>query len=155
MYKKILAPLDGSKLAECVVDHIKSVATGCHVPAVVLLRVIPPISASGNAPDAMKESVSQGAREAAEIQAKNYLNEMAENLTAEGVAVETEIADGAAADEILNYAEENDIDLIIMSTHGKSGLSRWFSGSVADRVIHHSMIPVLIVVPRGCRISRK
>ena len=74
----------------------------------------------------MKDNLSQGAREAAEIQAKNYLNEMAKSLTAEGVAVETEIIDGTVADEILNYSEENDIDLIIMSTHGKSGLSRWF-----------------------------
>ena len=50
MYKKILAPLDGSKLAECVVDHIKSVATGCHVPTVVLLRVIPLMSAVRRCP---------------------------------------------------------------------------------------------------------
>jgi nucleotide-binding universal stress UspA family protein len=102
----------------------------------------------------MAEDTYRDAKETAEIQAKNYLNEMAERLKAEGIAVETDIADGLPADEILSYAEEKGVDLIVMSTHGRSGVSRWFSGSVVEKVVSQSLIPVLVVTPPGCRISK-
>ena len=154
MYQKVLVPLDGSKLAECVVEHVKSIATGCQVPNVVLLRVVEPISPPGYLPRGIAEDSYRDARETAEVQAKNYLNEMAERLKTEGISVETDITDGLPADEILGYAERNQVDLIVMSTHGKSGISRWWSGSVAEKVVSQSLIPVLIVTPPGCRISR-
>jgi nucleotide-binding universal stress UspA family protein len=154
MYQKVLVPMDGSKLAECVVEHVKSIATGCQVPTVVLLRVVEPIALHGYLPREMAEGAYRDARETAEVQAKDYLNEMAERLKAEGIAVDTDITDGLPADEILSYAEEKGVDLIIMSTHGKSGVSRWFSGSVAEKVVSQSLIPVLVVTPPGCRISK-
>lgn len=154
MYQKVLVPLDGSKLAECVVEHVKSIATGCQVPTVVLLQVVEPIGLRGYLPRGMAEDTYRDAKETAEIQAKNYLNEMAERLKAEGIAVETDIADGLPADEILSYAEEKGVDLIVMSTHGRTGVSRWFSGSVVEKVVSQSLIPVLVVTPPGCRISR-
>jgi nucleotide-binding universal stress UspA family protein len=154
MYQKILVPMDGSKLAECVLEHVKSIATGCQVPTVVLLRVVEPVSLPGYLPREMAEGSYRDARETAEVQAKNYLNEMAERLKAEGIAAETDIADGLPADEILNYAEQKRVDLIVMSTHGKSGISRWWSGSVAEKVVSQSLIPVLVVTPPGCRVSK-
>ncbi len=153
MYQKILVPMDGSKLAECVVEHVKLIATGCQVPTVVLLRVIEPISPPGYLPRGMAEDAYRDARETAEIQAKDYLNEIAEGLKAEGIAVETDIADGLPANEILDYADHNQVDLIVVSTHGRSGISRWWSGSVAEKVVSQSLIPVLIVTPPGCRIK--
>ena len=154
MYQKILAPLDGSDLAECVVEHIIAIAVGCHVPTVVLLRVIEPIGPPGYLPREAAETAYRDAKETAEIEAKNYLDHMAERLTKEGVAVETDIVDGLPADEILKYAETEQVDLIAMSTHGRSGVSRWLSGSVAEKVLSHSFIPVLVVVPRSCRIYK-
>ncbi|MEE8619233.1 MAG: universal stress protein [Dehalococcoidales bacterium] len=154
MYQKVLVPMDGSKLAECVVEHVKSIATGCQVPTVVLLRVVEPIALHGYLPREMAEGAYRDARETAEIQAKDYLNEMAERLKAEGIAVDTDITDGLPADEILSYADEKGVDLVVMSTHGKSGVSRWFSGSVAEKVVSQSLIPVLVVTPPGCRISK-
>ena len=153
MYQKILVPMDGSKLAECVVEHVKLIATGCQVPTVVLLRVIEPISPPGYLPRGVAEDVYRDARETAEIQAKDYLNEMAEGLKAEGIAVETDISDGLPANEILDDAGHNQVDLIVVSTHGRSGISRWWSGSVAEKVVSQSLIPVLIVTPPGCRIK--
>ena len=88
------------------------------------------------------------------VQAKNYLSEMAGRLKAEGIAVENDMAYGLPADEILNYAEQKQVDLIVMSTHGRSGISRWFSGSVSEKVVRQSLTPVLIVTPRGCRKSK-
>lgn len=154
MYQKVLVPMDGSKLAECVVEHVKSIASGCQVPTVVLLRVVEPISPAGHLPRDMAESAYRDAKESAEVQAKDYLNELAERLKAAGIAVETDVADGLPADEILGYAEENGVDLVVMSTHGKTGISRWWSGSVAEKVVSQSLIPVLIVTPPGCRIAK-
>lgn len=154
MYQKILVPLDGSKLAECVLEHVKSIATGCQVPTVVLLRVVEPLSLPANLPDEMAVDAYRDASVKAEDQAKNYLSEMAERLKAEGIVVETDITDGPPAEEILNYAEKKGIDLIVISTHGRSGVSRWFFGSVTDKVVRQSVTPVLTVTPRGCRIRK-
>ena len=133
MYNKILVPMDGSKLAECVLDHVKSVATGCHVPTVPL-RVIEPMNPAGYLPRGIAEDAYRDAKETAEVEARDYLIGMAENLKKDNIAAQTDIAYGLPADEILSYAEQKGVDLIVVSTHGKSGPSRWFSGSVADRV---------------------
>ena len=146
MYKKILVPLDGSKMAECTLDHVKTIATGCHVPEVVLLKVIeepllPYIEAA----------FLHDTKEKFEADAKEYLSGIAAGLKAEGVAADVVTIHGVAAHDILEYAKNNAIDLIIISTHGLSGANRWVFGSVADRVVRHSTVPVLTIAPAGCR----
>ena len=154
MYKKILAPLDGSQLAECTLAHIKAVATACQVPEVVLLQIIEPITRRGYMPAELADDTYRGAKEAAEVQAKDYLLEVADSLKKDGIAVETDIGYGLPADEILNYITDNEVDLTILSTHGRSGITRWVFGSVAERIVRHSVMPVLIITPRGCRIGK-
>lgn len=148
MYTKILVPLDGSKMAECTLNHVISIATGCHVPEVVLLRVIEePILPY------IEATQLHTTKEQTEADAKEYLSGVAETLQKEGIAcVNIATARGAAAHDILEYAKGNDIDLIIISTHGLSGANRWVFGSVADRVVRHSSVPVLTVAPAGCRV---
>jgi nucleotide-binding universal stress UspA family protein len=152
MYKKILAPLDGSELSECTLEHLKAVATGCQVPEVVLLRVVEPLPQvyddGGLSPEWHKEAQ----KKAGEF-ATDYLAKVAASLKKEGIAAETASVSGRAADAILNYAKEHQVDLVVMSTHGRSGVSRWVLGSVADRVVRHSPVPVLTVPPAGCRID--
>lgn len=153
MYKKILVPLDGSELAEHVLDHVKAVAKGCHDPQVILLQVIEPLLISFKADITVANNYRE-AEDKFEASVKDYLSRVAETLKQSGIAVETAITNithGSAAGEILNYATENGVDLIVMSTHGKSGSSRWHFGSVSDRVASHSAIPVLIVAPSGFR----
>ena len=70
-----------------------------------------------------------------------------------GVTTKSVTIEGKPAEAIVDYAEKNGIDLIVMSTHGRSGPSRWALGSVADKVIRSSTVAVLICVPEGCRIS--
>jgi nucleotide-binding universal stress UspA family protein len=158
MYKKILVPLDGSDLAECALEHVKAIATGCNVPEVILLRIVEPTSsfstgelAASNAK--LATQVEQQVEKEHQTQAQQYISNKVNKLKREGIAVTSEIISGKAADGILNYAEKNNIDLIIMSTHGRSGISRWAFGSTADKVSHYSTVPVLIVSPRGCRIA--
>jgi len=144
MYKKILVPLDGSKLAECTLEHVRAIATGCHVPEVVLLRVIEePILPY------VQAAFLHDTRQKLEADAQDYLSKVADTLKKDGVAVETAVVHGAAAPDILDYAKNNGVDLIIISTHGLSGTFRWVFGSVADRVVRHSPVPVLVVSPQA------
>lgn len=150
MYKKILAPLDGSKFSECSLEHIRAVATGCHVPEVVLLMVVE----LPRQPLERGEEWPRFVEKKAHAEGEDYLSKLANSLKKEGIAVQTAVITGWPADKILDYADQNQVDLIIMSTHGRSGVTRWVFGSVADRVLRHSKAPVLMVPPPGCRTGK-
>jgi nucleotide-binding universal stress UspA family protein len=153
MYKKILVPLDGSDLAECALEHVKAIALGCNVPEVVLFRVVEPIYTGADA-------MSYGAVMYADLinqvekEAQEYITDVTEKFKRNtGIEAQSVLAHGNAADEILEYSKKNKVDLIIMTTHGRSGISRWLFGNVADKVSHHSTVPVLIIASSGCRID--
>jgi nucleotide-binding universal stress UspA family protein len=149
MYKKILVPLDGSKFAECVLNHVKSVAEGCCVSEVILLFVVESVKGVWNVPENwVGESLKQST-----LSAETYLKEISSDLIQRGIPVTSKVLQGPPAETILSYAQANAVELIITSTHGRSGIKRWVFGSVADKVIHQSLIPVLIVTPPGCRQS--
>ena len=144
MYKKLLVPLDGSELSECSLEHVKAVAKGCQAKEAVLLQVIEPD------PQVIDIGVSserwyRDAQAKVQAEVKKYISQVADKLKKEGVAAKGVVIQGRAADEILDYATKNQMDLIIMSTHGRSGVSRWVFGSVAEKVIRHSTLPILIV----------
>ncbi len=149
MYKKILAPIDGSEFSECTLEHIRAIATGCHVPEVVLLMVVEPVRQAYE----LGEEWRRNTEVRLQAEAKDYVSKVAANLKKDGVAAQTAVIGGRPADAILDYAAKNQVDLIIMSTHGRSGVSRWVFGSVADRVLRHSVAPVLAVSPAGCRVA--
>ena len=154
MYKKILVPLDGSEFSECSLEHVKAIASGCQVPETVLLSVVEPLSAQTIS--ALAEGGGDLLRKAeldAQAEARNYMDVIKNRLKNDGLDVEVVITDGRAAEEILDYAKNNKVDLIVMSTHGKTGISRWFFGSVAQKVLQHSPVPVLMMSPSGCRIE--
>ena len=160
MYNKILAPLDGSKISECSLEHIKEIATGCHVSEVILLMVIeqpPPIHVEYSSRTQIEEETQRKEKERERVRekAERYLSGINENLTKEGVAARNVIIEAeeanSVAELILEYAESHGINLIVMSTHGRSGIARWAFGSIADRVVRHSKVPVLTVAPAGCR----
>jgi nucleotide-binding universal stress UspA family protein len=152
MYKRILVALDGSELAECSLEHARAIAQGCNVTEVIVFRAIEPlstqtISALAEAgDDSLRKAVEQN-----EQDAQDYVLKVQNNLKTRGIAPRAVTVKGPAADEILSYAEKNDVDLIVMSTHGRSGLSRFFFGSVAEKVSRHSRVPVLLISPQGCR----
>ena len=150
MYKKILAPLDGSEFSECSLEHVTAVAKGCDVPSVVLLKVVETYHRYGGYTGLSEETVRE-AQKQARAKSEDYLAKVAGKLKKKGVNAETAVVEGKPSDEILNYADKNKVDLIIMSTHGSSGLTRWAFGSVADRVIRYSAAPVLAIAPPGCR----
>ncbi|MDD5590989.1 MAG: universal stress protein [Dehalococcoidales bacterium] len=153
MYNRILVPLDGSKLSESILEHVKGVAGGCRASEVVLLMVVEqaeigPVQSWGGLVSA-EQIITL--RDKAMTEAKSYIGKVAERLSQEGIPVKTCIVKGSAADAILDYAQENRMDLIIMSTHGRSGISHWAFGSVASRVTHHSPVPVFLAPPKEAR----
>ena len=149
MYKKMLVPLDGSDFSECTLEHAKAIAVGCHVPIVVLLRVMEPLHEVYE----LDESWKRDAEAKAKDDAKDYRAKIADSMVKEGLVAEPVILAGKPDEVILDYIAKNYVDLIIMSTHGRSGVSRWVFGSVTDRVLSHSAAPVLVVSPVGCRVS--
>jgi nucleotide-binding universal stress UspA family protein len=155
MYQRILAPLDGSELSECTLDHVRAIAKGCNVPEVDVVTVLEPFRPSTWQAEevVIPEQVMGEARGRYEAEIKEYVTKIEQELKKEGIAAKGVVLEvGPPADRILEYAEGNNIDLIIMSTHGRSGPSRWAFGSVADRVVRNSPAPVLVATPRGCRV---
>jgi nucleotide-binding universal stress UspA family protein len=144
MYKKILVPLDGSALAECVLPHVKAIVLGCSIGKVVLLRVVEP--APPEAPPALDFEVFQKAGVKA---AEKYLAKIKAKLGKEGLKVETKVLTGRPAEAITDFAQREKVDLIALATHGRSGISRWVFGSVADRLVRSSSKPIVLIRPKG------
>lgn len=140
MYRRILVPLDGSKLAEQALPHAVAQAEK-YGAETVLLKVLQPLSEPAfSAPAAVR-----AAEEASARLLRDYLDGVAVRLREQGIAVQVALVEGKPYVEIIRFAEENEIDLIVMSTRGHSGWSRWLLGSVADRVVRGATVPLLLV----------
>jgi nucleotide-binding universal stress UspA family protein len=142
MYKNILVPLDGSKLAEQAIPYATELCKGST--EVTLFQVVHlPLNLA--APDVSIATPLPDPQELIE-EALAYLEELAKPLREEGVTIKTDaIERDVVADAIVAYAREHDIDLIVMTTHGRSGLSRLVFGSVAESVVRHTPCPVLLI----------
>ena len=85
--------------------------------------------------------------------AQKYLKQSVARLDFKGAQLETKVLSGHAADAPADYVDGNDFDLVVIATHGRSGVSRWVWGSVADRILHSACVPVLMVRAPGCVIN--
>ena len=150
MYEKIMVPLDGSELAECVLPHVEGFIKGCHVSNVVFVRVVEPITAPvGNVYVGREESRERESTRKSAV--KDYLNQIVDRLKHEGTELHSEVLVGRVADSLADYTEKNDIDLILIATHGRSGVTRWVRGSIADKILRSSNAPVLMVRAPGTK----
>ena len=146
MYKKIMVPLDGSTFAESALEHVKALAQISTLDKVILVRVLEPIVV--NVKDYIGADLARDTEDKLEADAKRYLEKTAAGLRKGGMNVDARlVVDGEPAAKILETAREESIDLIVMSTHGKSAFFHWVFGSVAHKVLANSSIPVL-VIPR-------
>jgi nucleotide-binding universal stress UspA family protein len=153
MYKKILVPLDGSKLAECALPYVEELATGCGTEEVILVSIterVPGYRAFDDATQPLGQRFIPEAAGKKERPAQRYLDRVAKAMKAKGIKVDTEVLLGDPAEEIVSYAKDPGCDIIIMSSHGRSGPSRWAHGSVADKVFRASCVPILMVRAPGC-----
>lgn len=152
MFKKILVCLDGSELAKQILPY--AVEEALHFQGkLVLFQVVPePVAFSPGIPgaasvpirtDTMLEEAKQALNEA-----RDYLEDIATPLRKKGIQVEAVSILGGAGEAILSYAEGNNINLIAIATHGRSGLRRGVFGSVADYVLRESGLPMLVIRPQ-------
>jgi nucleotide-binding universal stress UspA family protein len=149
MHERILVPLDGSKFGEAALPNAEDLAIklapGTEIE-IILLQVISDLTF-----DVLTADVAaQLPHDEADIRkikqaVQKYLDKLAEGLRAKGIRTTTVVAEGHAAEEIIKTAKNTNADLIAMSTHGRSGLRRWALGSITDKVLHESEIPVLTV----------
>ncbi len=134
--RNVLVPLDGSELAECALDAARDVAE-----AITLLVVTYAATAEPLREFAASEDVSTA--DAAGI----YLDQVAGRLA--GIEVrKVTVAGTNVAEEIVDYAGANDVSMIVMSTHGRSGVGRWLLGNITDKVVRSAPVPVLVVPAR-------
>ena len=154
MYKKVLVPLDGSDFAASSLEHVKTIAKGCGVPEVILFGSVEVVLPAAGLNDFLSGDYGIQVEKQTLDWLKGYLTRMADALRNEGINVKTAVGRGNAANEILDYVKKNNVDLIIMTTHGSSGLVRWALGSVTDKVVRHAECPVLTISPYGVRSSK-
>ena len=140
MYKRILLPLDGSPLAEQALPHAIAIAKRFQ-SELVLLRVHIPLPR----PPATSEAAIQRAERATAVFIREDLERVAAGVQEHGITVQIITVEGRPHFQIIQYAETNQVDLIVMCSRGQSGLSRWMIGSVSDRVMRGANVPVLLV----------
>ena len=141
MYKRMLVPLDGSNLAESALEYAKELAGRLDLD-ITLLYVCEPHEQKEERIRRyyIEHSAEDITRQAHKVQQKTAPGKAVKELDIRG-----ELAFGHPAEEILSYVEQNNIDLILMTTHGRSGISRWALGSVADKIVRASRVPVCLV----------
>ena len=163
MFEKIMVPLDGSKLAECALPYAEKLAQSCQPSEVVLVSVteqVKGVTTAAEAREALRGSDKANLGEAGsgisvtfgklEGPAWKYLTRIRKKLQAKGIPAKCQVLIGSPAGQITKFAEEGEFDLIVMSSHGRTGPSRWAFGSVTDKVFRASCIPVMMIRPPGC-----
>jgi nucleotide-binding universal stress UspA family protein len=142
MFQRILVPLDGSDFSKRALSEAVDLARLSGASLVLLQAVQVSYTALPETyvatPDLYTQLLDQGRAEA-----QTNLQTTADELAGQGVKVDTVIVEGDPASAIIDY--ESDVDLVVMSTHGRSGLARFVYGSVAEKVLRHGTKPILLI----------
>lgn len=144
-YRKILVCLDGSALAEAALPHAQVLASD-EEAEIILLRVSANPAAEFSFSD---PTIADNFIQEMEAETLSYMQSARGKLQKAGCRASFLIRQGATAETILQTASEIKADVIVMSTHGRSGIQRWLLGSVADRIVTHSHIPVMLIRPES------
>ncbi|HUL30977.1 MAG TPA: universal stress protein [Thermodesulfobacteriota bacterium] len=145
MYKKILVPLDGSELAKKALNQAEKLAKTFDAE-ILLFQVVPFMPIYGSPELVTPLIVDEKQKEAVE----KYLSTLAEELRKKGLRVTATVRTGQqVAVEIIDFAKEAGVDLIVMCTHGRSGITRWVLGSTAHKVLIRAEAPILLVRSKG------
>ena len=149
MYERILVPLDGSEVGEAALPYVEELVSKLSPEVKVKVTLLQVITSTTHYVVAGETSAripyTQKELEQIKRKARDYLKRAGEGLISKRVAVKTKVVIGKAAEEISKAADEINADLIAMSTHGRSGISRLAFGSVTDKVLREGSKPVLMV----------
>lgn len=147
MYKRMLVPLDGSKRAETILRHVEELAQR-YDATVVFLRVVEPVLVRAT-PEGADPALKQREFERRREEAEAYLAAQQGEFREKGIEARARVVHGPVVEAIIDAAERERADLIAIASHGRSGLSRVFYGSVAAGVLHRVDRPLLVVRSRG------
>lgn len=154
LVRRILVPLDGSRVGETAIPAAEILARALGAE-LVLLRVVVPSSLQrdsfqGFIDPTLEELVTQAEKgqEDRKTSASKYLKRVGKPLRERGTPSLSVVVMGYPPDQIIDYAEANEVDLISMSSHGRTGIRRWLFGSVTDKVLHAGNTPLLVVRAR-------
>ena len=142
MYNTILVPLDGSKRAEAILRHVEDLARR-YSATVIFLRVVEPVTLSLGLEGAY--AVLQEELERRTKQAETYLAVIQGEYREKGIEVRIHVVQGLAVEAIIKIADREGADMIAMASHGRTGLSRVFDGSVAAGILHRVDRPLLLI----------
>lgn len=160
MYNKILAPMDGSARSECTLEHVREIAKGCGVAQIIFLAVVDitrnswmwggdTVMGGGiSSPEVVEDLIK-----AQEDNAKEYISRLTREAKKDGLDAQSVILEGYPPDAIIDYANKNAVDLIVMSSHGRSGVARFALGSVTDKVVRTVAVPVMVIPAADCRVK--
>jgi len=146
MYKTILVPLDGSKRAEAILSHIEELSTLYHARVIFLQVVEPPPLIVGPEGDI---ALHQQEIERWTQQAESYLSAVQGEFQEKGIETKKHVINGPVVEAIIKVAEQEGADLIALASHGRSGLSQVFYGSIAAGILHRIDRPLLLIRSRG------
>lgn len=144
MYQRIVVPLDGSRLAEEALPTAERMASLLTVP-ILLLRVVDltQLPWYGQFGMSMEYVASEQALLGDTDAATSYIQTVAERITASGIPVVAEVRRGLTTRVLIEATRPG--DLIVMASHGRSGMTRFFLGSVAEEILRHALVPVLLI----------
>ena len=143
--RRVIVPLDGSGLAEKVLPYVRVLASKLKLDMQLVRTYSLPPDAYVVADGVIAQGPAQYRKNLHE-ESEKYLDGKVASLQADGfTAVSATVIEGDAASELIDLAAEPPQSLIAMSTHGRSGLGRWVLGSVAEKVVQHSLAPVLLI----------
>jgi len=146
MFSHLLVPLDGSHLAEAALPPALELARKFNCAISLIWVIQPPHLIMTAANGSVYAQLLLEMRNQSEQDAHNYLEAHQDALRQQGFEVRTKVIEGEnVADTLLEVASDLEVDAIVMSTHGRGGLSRWVFGSVADRVLRYADVPVLLI----------
>ena len=141
-FEKVLVPLDGSEFAEAALGPAMAIAQAMEAE-VVLFRVAQPVPRTAKLaemPDVYNDVVAATYREAEE-----YLEGLQKKLASDRVSIEYRPASGGIARQILDYAADQGVDLIVLSSHGRTGVDRWVHGSIAQKLLSNCVCSTLMI----------
>lgn len=147
MYNQILVPLDGSELAEMALPHAESLARKYDATLVLLSVVTPPVitGRGAKAMELFEEQIDTLMQEA-----DGYLDKLKGRLAEKQIKTDTYTKIGPVVKSILEFADNASIDLVIIASHGRSGLGRFFFGSVAAGILNRIGQPLMVIRCNDC-----
>lgn len=153
MYSRILVPLDGSELSEVALPYAEELACRLETQVTLFQVLTLPYHEYPIKGEVALVPYTDEEMKLLKANARDYLKKAGFKLRKKGIPVKTEVVIGSAAREIIRLADTTKADMVVMSTHGRSGITRWVLGSVASKVVMAAKQPVALIRAKGARPS--